>query len=139
MFSQEKSTVEVSLGEIFDLAINVIDEIGNSKDAVYSYQSPRDLTAYPLSVIVVDLNPDEDALPTFASVNRATMYSSPYTMQKVALVMHFAEELQSFCTVNYQNFLNFHLNFSLNLIDSSDGRVVCNQSIGIQYVIVCIV
>ena len=103
---------------------------------MYSYQSHRDSTAYPLSVIVVDLNPDEDVLPTFASVNRATMYNSSYTVQKIALVMYFAEQLESYCTVNHKNFLNFHHNFSLNLIDSSDGRVVCNQNIGIQCMII---
>ena len=118
------STVEVSLGEIFDLAIKAIDENGNFKDAVYSFLSPTNLATRPLSIIVVDLNPDEDLLPSFASINRATMQNSPYTMQKVTLVMNLAEQIKTDCAINYKNFLNFNFNFSLSLIDSSDGQVV---------------
>ena len=124
--------MKVSLGEMFNLAINAIDEIGNTKDAVYSYTSLKNLTTHSLSVIVVDLNPDEGTLPTFASVNRATMQKSPYTIQSVRLVMRYTEEFKNNCTVNHQNLLNLYHKFSLNLIDLSDGQVVCNQSIRIQ-------
>ena len=124
--------MKVSLGEVFNLAINAIDEIGNTKDAVYSYISLKNLTTHSLSVIVVDLNPDEGTLPTFTSVNRARMQKSPYTIQNVRLVMRYTEEFKNNCTVNHQNLLNLHHKFSLNLIDSSDGQVVCNQSIRIQ-------
>ena len=118
------STVEVSLGEIFDLAIKAIDENEHSKDAVYSYPSPRNLATSPLSIIVVDLDPDEDLLPSFASVNRAAMQNSPFTMQKVALVMNFAEQLKNNCLINHKNSLTFNRNFILSLIDSTDVQVV---------------
>ena len=124
--------MKVSLGEVFNLAINAIDEIGNTKDAVYSYISLKNLTTHSLSVIVVDLNPDEGTLPTFASVLRATMQKSPYTVQSVRLVMRYTEEFRNNCIVNHQNLLNLYHKFSLNLIDSSDGQVVCNQNIRIQ-------
>ena len=117
--------MEVSLGEIFELAINAIDENGSSKDAIYSYRSPTNLTIRPLNNIVVDLNLEEDTLPSFASVNRATMQNSPYTVQKLALVLHSAEQLENICVVNYQNSKYFNLSFSFNLIDSSNGQVVC--------------
>ena len=124
--------MKVSLGEVFNLAINAIDEIGNTKDAVYSYISLKNLTTHSLSVIVVDLNPDEGTLPTFSSVLRATMQKSPYTVQSVRLVMRYTEEFRNNCIVNHQNLLNLYHKFSLNLIDSSDGQVVCNQNIRIQ-------
>ena len=117
---------------MFNLAIKAIDEIGNTKDAVYSYISLRNLITRPLSVIIIDLNPDEGTLPTFASVNRATMQNSPYTVQNVQLVMPNAKQFDNNCTINHQNSLNLHHKFSLNLIDLSDGQVVCSQNIRIQ-------
>ena len=112
---------------MFSLAIKAIDETGNTKDAVYSYISVRNVTSRPLSVIVVDLNPDEGTFPTFASVNRATMQKSPYTVQNIQLVMPNAKQLENNCDVNHQNSLNLHRKFHLHLIDSSGGQVVCNQ------------
>ena len=109
---------------MFNLAIKAIDEIGNTKDAVYSYISVRNLTSRPLSVIIVDLNPDEGTLPTFASVNRATMQNSPYTVQNVRLVMPNAKQFENNCTINHRNSLRLYRKFSLNLIDLSDGQVV---------------
>ena len=79
----------------------------------------------PLNTIVVNLHPDEDPLSSFASVNKATMQSNaPYTVQKVTLVNHHAEQLKNSCVINYQNSQSLNLNFSLSLIDSSDGQVV---------------
>ena len=117
---------------MFNLAIKAIDEIGNTKDAVYSYISVRNLTTRPLSVIIVDLNPDGSTLPTFASVNRATMQNSPYTIQNIRLVMPNAKQFENNCDINHNNSLNLHRKFSLNLIDSSDGQMVCNQNIRLQ-------
>jgi len=78
-----------------------------------------------LNTIVVDLNTNEDSIPSFASVNKVTMQNNaPHTVQKIALVMQYAEQLKNSCTINYQNFQYFNLNFSLSLIDSSDGQVV---------------
>ena len=122
---KENSTVEVSLGEIFDMAINAIDENGNSKDAVYSYHSPRNLTIRPLNTIAVNLDSSEEIFPSFASVTRATMQNAAFTVQKVTLVKYFAEQLKNSCVINNQNFQSFNFNFRLNLIDSSDGQVVC--------------
>ena len=76
---------------------------------------------------MVDLNPDDDTLPSFASVNRAAMQNAAnFTIQKVTLVMHFAEQIKNSCVVNFNNFQNFNSSFNLNLIDSSDGQVVCS-------------
>ena len=100
------------------------DENGNSKDAVYSYYTPNNLAANPSSIIYVDLYPNrEDSVLRFASVNKATDRSYTYTVQRISLVLRNSEELE--CKVNYQNSLCLNLNFSLNLIDSSDGQLVC--------------
>ena len=100
---------------------------------MYSYHSSRNLTIRPLNTIAVDLNPDEDALPNFASVNRATIQSATYfTIQKVTLVMDSAEQIRNSCVVNFNNSQSFNFSFNLNLIDSSDGQVVCSQNISIH-------
>ena len=125
MYFKENNTVEVSLGEIFDMKINAIDENGNSKDAVYSYHSPRNQTIRPLNTIVVDLDSSEDIFPSFASVTRAAMQNATFTVQKISLVTHFAEQLKNSCVINNQNSQRFNFTFRLNLIDSSDGQVVC--------------
>ena len=77
---------------------------------------------------MVDLNPDEDTLPNFASVNRAAMQNAAnFTMQKVTLVMmDFTEQIKNNCVINFNNFQSFNFSFNLNLIDSSDGQVVCS-------------
>ena len=116
--------MEASLGEIFDLTIYAEDENGNSQDAVYSYYSPNNLAANPSNVIFVNLyHNNEDSVLRFASVNKATATSQPG--QKISLVLHNAEQLKSSCITNYDNSHNFNFNFSLNLIDSSDGQLVC--------------
>lgn len=111
-----------SLGEIFSLTIFAEDHSGNSKDAVYSYSSYP--LIYPSNVIVVDLDPAEGALSSFASVNRMMTNERP-PVQPLALVMHNAYLLQN-CEVNFKNTYNFSSNFILSLIDSSNGAVVCN-------------
>ena len=82
------------------------------------------MTRRPLNTIVVDLDIDED-LPSFASVNKATIQNNTsHTVQKVTLVKHYAEQLKNSCVINYQNSQYLNLDFSLSLIDSSDGQVV---------------
>ena len=107
--------------------INAIDENGNYKDAIYSYYTPRSLTMHLLNTIVVDLDPDKDALPNFASVNRATMQNPGFTVQKTTLVLHSADKIKNNCLINFDNSLSFKYSFHLNLIDSSDGQVVSMQ------------
>ena len=85
------------------------------------------MTIRPLNAIVIDLNPDKDTLPNFASVNRATMQNpASFTLQKVTLVMHFEEQIKTSCDINFKNSLSFNVSFNLNLIDLSNGQVVCN-------------
>ena len=108
--------------------INAIDENGNYKDAIYSYYTPRSLTIRPLNTIVIDLKPDEDALPNFASVSRATMQNLAFTAQQTTLVVHYAENIKNSCLINFNNSLSFEYSFNLNLIDSSDGQVVSNRT-----------
>ena len=114
----------MSPGEIFDLIIYAEDENGNSKDAVYSYYTPNNLAANPSSIIFVDLDPNKsNSVLRFASV-KATDRS--YKVQRTSPVLHKSEELESKCKVNYRNSqLYLDLSFSLNLIDSSDGQLVC--------------
>ena len=83
---------------------------------------------------MVDIDAEEDFLPSFASVNRDTMQNTQYTVQKVALVMHNAKQLENNCTVDFQNseFLSHKLN--LNLIDSFSGQVVC-KGMSIKHII----
>ena len=118
---QSSNVVVSSLGEIFDLTIFAEDHNGNSKDAVYSYS--RYPIIYPSNVIVVDLDPAEDILSSFASVNRM-MTNQRYPIQQFALVMRNADLLQK-CKENFQNTYNFSSYFVLSLIDSSNGAVVC--------------
>jgi len=72
---------------------------------------------------VVDLDPAEDILSSFASVNRM-MTNQRYPIQQFALVMRNADLLQK-CKENFQNTYNFSSYFVLSLIDSSNGAVVC--------------
>ena len=114
----------MSPGEVFDLTIYAEDENGNSKDAVYSYYSPNNLAANPSSTIFVDLDPNRtDSVLRFASVNKATAMS--YTVQRTSLVLRDSEQLENTCKVNYRDSQVFSMSFSLNLIDSSDGQLVC--------------
>ena len=97
------------------------DHSRNSKDVVYSYyRYSRDYTS---NVIVVDLDPVEDTLSSFASVNRMMPNKSP-PVQQVVLVKHNAVQLQH-CVVNFKNAYTFLSKFILSLIDSSNGAVVC--------------
>ena len=114
-----------SLGEIFSLTIFAEDHSGNSKDAVYSYYSYP--VIYPSNIIVVDLDPAEGALSSFASVNRMMTNERP-PVQPLALVMRNAYLLQN-CEVNFKNTYSFSSYFILSLIDSSNGVVVCNSTI----------
>ena len=116
--------MEVSLGEVFDLIIYAKDENGNPKDAVYSYYNPKNLETNPLGIVFVDLDHAEDAFPSFASVDKATI--TTHTVQKASLVLHNAEQLNRLCIINYQNSQYFIYSFTLSLIDSSNGQVVCN-------------
>ena len=115
--------MEVTLGEIFNLIIYAKDENEIFKDAVYSYQNPKYLAANPSRTIFIDLDSHTDSILGFASVNKATATS--HTVQKISLVLHNAEQLKSDCVVNYRNSQLFNNSFSLNLIDSSDGQLVC--------------
>ena len=115
--------MEVSLGEIFELIIHAKDENGNLKDAVYSYHSPKDLTTNPSNLVYVNLDPKTDSILRFASVNKATA-----TVQKISLAMH-NELLKTDCIVGNKNSQYFNYSFSLNLIDSSDGQLVCINSL----------
>lgn len=99
------------------------DHSRNSKDAVYSYyRYSRD---YPSNVIVVDLDPVEDTLSSFASVNRMMPNESP-PVQQVVLVKRNADQLQH-CAANFKNTNIFSSKFILSLIDSSNGAVVCDS------------
>ena len=111
-----------SLGEIFDMTIFAEDHSRNSKDAVYSYY--RNSRDYSSSIIVVDLDPVEDTLSNFASVNRMMPNESP-PVQQMALVMRNAVQLQN-CIANFKNAYNFSSKFVLSLVDSSNGEVVCD-------------
>ena len=78
---------------------------------------------HPLNTIVIDLDPDEDTLSNFASVNRATEQNPAFTVQKTLLVAHSTEKMNN-CLINFNNSQSFNYSFNLNLIDSSDGQVV---------------
>ena len=115
--------MEVTLGEIFNLIIHAKDENENFKDAIYSYHNPKSLARNPSSIVFIDLDPNTDFVLRFASVDKATATS--HTVQKISLVLRNVEQLKSDCIVNYQNPQKFNHTFSLNLIDSSDGQLVC--------------
>ena len=113
------------------MIIHAKDENENSKDAVYFYHTPRNLATTTSSILFINLDSNIDSVLRFASVNKAPATS--HTVQKVSLVLRNAEQLiKSDCITNYQNSQYFNYNFSLNLIDSSDGQLVCKFII-IQY------
>ena len=105
---------------MFVLNISAEDENSNLKNAVYSYN--KNLNSNPLNIIVVDLKPN-GAVLSFASVNKITL-------QNTSLVLHDADKLQN-CTFNYDNSHNFSSEFKLNLIDLSNGQVVCKFIVAI--------
>ena len=130
--------MEVTPGEIFNLIIYAKDENENFKDAVYSYYNPKNLATTSSSIIFINLGPDTDSILGFASVNKATATS--HTVQKISLVLHNEEQLKSDCIVNYRNSQLFNNSFSLNLIDSSDGQLVCKFTyVYITMIVCCII
>lgn len=122
--------MEVTLGEIFNLIIHAKDENENSKDAVYFYHTPRNLATTTSNILFINLDSNTDSVLRFASVNKAT--ATPRTAQKISLMLLNAEQLKRDCIVNYQNSQYFNYTFSLNLIDSSDGQLVCKFTISIH-------
>jgi len=107
----------VSLGEIFTLRLYSKDQDGNLQDAVYSYY--RNPAAQPSNVLVVDLNPLEEVASNFASVN-------DMTLQNTSLVLHDGEQQMNNCAINQRSSFSFPSSFTLNLIDSSNGQMVCH-------------
>ena len=117
----------MSPGGIFDLNITAKDENGNFKNALYAYYTPNNLpvSASSSSIIYVHLNHTKNnSALRFAAVKKSTD-----RVQKTSLVLQNSEELESKCTINYNNSqpLNLLMKFSLHLIDLSDGQVVCQN------------
>ena len=108
----------VSLGEIFTLRLYSEDQDGNLQDAVYSYY--RNPIAQPSNVLVVDVDPHEEIASDFAAVNNVTL-------QNTSLVMNNGELQMNNCAINQRSSFSFPSSFMLNLIDSSNGQVVCTS------------
>ena len=97
-----------------------MDGSNHFKDAVYSYAAPPTSATGVLSSIVIELNDEnDDGEIGFASLSRTGI-----TKQKVSFIIYNAHWLQDSSKKFLENRSNiFH--FSLNLIDSSNGQVVC--------------
>ena len=97
-----------------------VDGNDNFKDAIYSYAAPLNGVTGALSSIVIDCSHTEDTGIGFASLSRMGV-----TRQKVSFIFHSA------CLLQGSNNSDFHnnglnvFNLALNLIDSSNGLVVC--------------
>lgn len=114
--------MDISLGEIFDLGIHAKDENGNFKDAIYSYNSPKNGRTYPPNIFIADTVSNDDSLLRFASINKTKVNEAT---QSMSLVWRNAKLLQNNCKENYDNSWHFNSTFFiLNLIDSSNGEVV---------------
>ena len=90
------------------------------KDAVYSYAAPPTSPTGVLSSIVIELNREKDDGETgFASLSRTGI-----AKQKVSFIIYNANWLQDSSKKFLENGSNI-FRFSLNLVDSSNGQVVC--------------
>ena len=109
---------------MFDLIIYAKDENENFKDAVYFYHTPKNLAKSPSCIVFIDLDSSTGSVLKFASVKKATATSR--TVQRISLSLRNAQKLKSGCIENYRNSQYFNFSFSLSLIDSSDGQLVCS-------------
>lgn len=119
MFLQNNSVIEVSPGEIFTAMLYALDGNNNYKDAVYSYAAPFNSPSGVLSSIVIDLNRTENTQVGFASISRMGT-----TKQNISFVIHNAYWLQN-SSKNLKDNKSHIISFALNLVDSSNGQVVC--------------
>ena len=121
MFLQNNSVIEASPGEIFTVMLYALDANENHKDAVYSYATPFNSSSGVLSSIVIDLSHTENMQVGFASISRTGA-----TRQNISFVIHNAYWLQN-SSKNFKDNNSHIISFALNLVDSSNGQVVCTS------------
>lgn len=110
------------------MVLYAVDSNNNFKDAVYSYVAPFNSATGVLSSIVIDLSYNEGAGIGFASTSRMNV-----TRQKVSFIIHNAYWLQDGSNKLLKNSSNT-FSFALNLIDSSNGQVVCSYTANSKYI-----
>ena len=114
---QKSKTVNVFPGEVFLLSINVLDQ--NKNEVVGFYTYPSNMFFTEADVVEVDLTVgNEDT--RFGVVNKRSS-------QKTSLVLRNSKEDFSFSVSNHSNTI-IKTAFTLNLIDSSTGNLVSNDS-----------
>ena len=101
------------------MILYALDGNSNYKDAVYSYAAPLNSATGVLSSIVVDLSHTENSQVGFASISRMGA-----TRQKMSFIIHNAHWLQD-NSKSFKNNESHIFSFTLNLVDSSNGQVVC--------------
>ena len=101
------------------MILYALDGNNNYKDAVYSYAAPLNSITGVLSGIVIDLGHTENAQVGFASISRMGA-----TKQSISFVIHNAYWLQD-SSKNIKNNESHTFRFALNLVDSSNGQLVC--------------
>ena len=104
-------------GEVFLLSINVLDQ--NKNEIVGFYTYPSNMFFTEADVVEVDLTiGNEDT--RFGVVNKRSS-------QRTSLVLRNSKEDFSFSVSNHSNTI-IKTAFTLNLIDSSTGNLVSNDS-----------
>ena len=106
-----------SPGEVFSLFLHAVDENNNVKYAVYTYPKPAGNVRRVVSTgIVIDLGRSATG---FASLSREISIT-----QTASFILHNAFWLEhQNCSRVQPNIANN--SFTLNLIDSSNGQMVC--------------
>ena len=97
-------------GEIFVLSLRISDQNNNEKVGFYTY--PSNMFSTQADVTEIDLTTGNDNT-SFGVVNGSSNL-------RTSLVVRDSNENFSFSALNYSN-----TSFTLNLIDSSTGNIVC--------------
>lgn len=107
-------------GEIFAFSLNVLDQNNNEKNGFYTY--PSNMLFTEADVTEVDLTADNEET-SFAVINRNSN-------QRTSLVVRNSTAIFSFSAMN-QSRVIAEKGFTLNLIDSSTGNIVCQIHVAI--------
>ena len=106
-------------GETFDLVLHVLDQNSNPKIGIYTYAANTHFTE--ADVTEIDLT-DSGTVQRFAIVD-----SSAENYQRTSLVIRNSSSNYSFYHCKKNKDAGEKRRFTLQLIDSSSGNVVCTQ------------
>ena len=117
---QENETVFAYPGEQFILSLKVLDQNNNEKVGFYTYRSNEHFTEGDVTEIDLTL---ENKDTSFAVVSRSSNQTTSLVIRNSSFPFDF---------MNHNNTIT-NKTFTLNLIDSSTGNIVCNINLNVWY------